>query len=98
MKIQRTIQDASGQSMRVSEVLQVEVKPGWKGGTKITFPEKGEHFHQIAVRASNCCYWQDDMNCAQEWCKFCLPSCPGSGVCTGASCSSGSEHYLVLMC
>ena len=42
MKIQRTIQDASGQNMRVSEVLTVEVKPGWKSGTKITFPEKGE--------------------------------------------------------
>ncbi len=42
MKIQRTIQDASGQSMRVSEVLTVDVKPGWKSGTKITFPEKGK--------------------------------------------------------
>ena len=42
MKIQRTIVDASGQSMRVSEVLTVDVKPGWKSGTKITFPEKGK--------------------------------------------------------
>ena len=42
MKIQRTITDASHQSMRVSEVLTIDVKPGWKSGTKITFPEKGE--------------------------------------------------------
>ena len=49
MKIQRTIQDASGQSMRVSEVLTVDVKPGWKSGTKITFPEKGRlPSHRIA--------------------------------------------------
>lgn len=25
------------------EVLTIEVKPGWKKGTKITFPEKGNH-------------------------------------------------------
>jgi DnaJ family protein B protein 4 len=29
-----------GQSM--SEILEIEVKPGWKKGTKITFVEKGE--------------------------------------------------------
>lgn len=41
MKIQRSILDASGQSMRVSEVLEVAVRPGWKSGTKVTFAEKG---------------------------------------------------------
>ena len=49
MKIQRTIQDASGQSMRVSEVLTVDVKPGWKSGTKITFPEKGEWSERLCL-------------------------------------------------
>ena len=25
----------------VEEILTIEIKPGWKKGTKITFPEKG---------------------------------------------------------
>lgn len=30
--------------MQVEEILTIDVKPGWKKGTKITFPEKGnEH-------------------------------------------------------
>ena len=27
---------------RVSETLTIDVKPGWKKGTKIPFPEKGD--------------------------------------------------------
>ncbi|KAK6160062.1 hypothetical protein DH2020_003443 [Rehmannia glutinosa] len=27
----------------VEEVLAIQIKPGWKKGTKITFPEKGNH-------------------------------------------------------
>lgn len=27
----------------VEEVLSIHIKPGWKKGTKITFPEKGNH-------------------------------------------------------
>ncbi|KAI4333918.1 hypothetical protein L6164_018669 [Bauhinia variegata] len=41
MKISREIIDASGTSMQVEEILTINVKPGWKKGTKITFPEKG---------------------------------------------------------
>ena len=41
MKISRSIADASGRTMPVEEILTIEVKPGWKKGTKITFPEKG---------------------------------------------------------
>ncbi|PRQ29010.1 putative terminal organelle assembly protein TopJ [Rosa chinensis] len=41
MKISREIADASGRTMPVEEILTIEVKPGWKKGTKITFPEKG---------------------------------------------------------
>ncbi|KAJ7541950.1 hypothetical protein O6H91_10G082700 [Diphasiastrum complanatum] len=40
MKISRTIADSSG-SMPVEEMLTIDVKQGWKKGTKITFPEKG---------------------------------------------------------
>lgn len=28
-------------TMPVEEILSIEIKPGWKKGTKITFPEKG---------------------------------------------------------
>lgn len=41
MKISREIADASGKTMPVEEILTITVKPGWKKGTKITFPEKG---------------------------------------------------------
>ncbi|XP_068664835.1 uncharacterized protein [Aristolochia californica] len=41
MKISRQIADMSGKTMQVEEILTIEVKPGWKKGTKITFPEKG---------------------------------------------------------
>ncbi|WCJ30916.1 DNAJ heat shock family protein [Euphorbia peplus] len=41
MKISREIVDMSGKTMQVEEILTIDVKPGWKKGTKITFPEKG---------------------------------------------------------
>ncbi|KAL8141956.1 hypothetical protein V2J09_014988 [Rumex salicifolius] len=41
MKISRTIMDTHGKVRTVEEILTIEVKPGWKKGTKITFPEKG---------------------------------------------------------
>nr|XP_043616539.1 dnaJ homolog subfamily B member 13-like [Erigeron canadensis] len=41
MKISRDIADISGKTMTVEEILNINVKPGWKKGTKITFPEKG---------------------------------------------------------
>lgn len=41
MKISREIADMSGKTMPVEEILTIEIKPGWKKGTKITFPEKG---------------------------------------------------------
>ncbi|KFK29392.1 hypothetical protein AALP_AA7G127400 [Arabis alpina] len=44
MKISREIVDVSGKAMQMEEILTIGVKPGWKKGTKITFPEKGnEH-------------------------------------------------------
>uniref|UniRef100_A0A2P2L5G6 Uncharacterized protein MANES_13G142000 n=2 Tax=Rhizophora mucronata TaxID=61149 RepID=A0A2P2L5G6_RHIMU len=41
MKISREIVDASGKTMEVQEILTIDIKPGWKKGTKITFAEKG---------------------------------------------------------
>lgn len=41
MKISRTISDAFGKIRTVEEILSIDIKPGWKKGTKITFPEKG---------------------------------------------------------
>lgn len=41
MKISRTVVDANGRQAPESEILTIDVKPGWKKGTKITFPDKG---------------------------------------------------------
>ncbi|GMI97604.1 hypothetical protein like AT5G25530 [Hibiscus trionum] len=40
MKISRTVVNA-GRQTQESEILTIDVKPGWKKGTKITFPDKG---------------------------------------------------------
>ncbi|XP_047316431.1 dnaJ homolog subfamily B member 13-like [Impatiens glandulifera] len=41
MKISRDVADSSGKASTVEEILTINIKPGWKKGTKITFPEKG---------------------------------------------------------
>nr|XP_043637723.1 dnaJ homolog subfamily B member 13-like [Erigeron canadensis] len=41
MKISRDVTDGTGRPTTVEEILAIEIKPGWKKGTKITFPEKG---------------------------------------------------------
>ncbi|XP_022954922.1 dnaJ homolog subfamily B member 4-like isoform X2 [Cucurbita moschata] len=41
MRISRNVYDASGKSRTVEEILTIDIKPGWKKGTKITFPQKG---------------------------------------------------------
>ncbi|PIN09201.1 Molecular chaperone (DnaJ superfamily) [Handroanthus impetiginosus] len=41
MKISREVTDSSGRPTTTEEILTIEIKPGWKKGTKITFPEKG---------------------------------------------------------
>ncbi|CAH8362578.1 unnamed protein product [Eruca vesicaria subsp. sativa] len=40
MRISREIADVSGKTMPVEEILTIDVKPRWKKGTRITFPEK----------------------------------------------------------
>ncbi|KAK9114074.1 hypothetical protein Syun_020871 [Stephania yunnanensis] len=41
MKISRDVADSNGNIRTSEEILTIAVKPGWKKGTKITFPEKG---------------------------------------------------------
>ncbi|KAL7149024.1 hypothetical protein ABFS83_05G012200 [Erythranthe nasuta] len=43
MQISRIDLDVSGKPITVEEVLSIHIKPGWKKGTRITFPEKGNH-------------------------------------------------------
>ncbi|XP_058752292.1 uncharacterized protein LOC131653776 [Vicia villosa] len=48
MKITREVIDVHGKVIQVDEILTINIKPGWKKGTKITFPEKGnEHPNSI---------------------------------------------------
>jgi len=43
MKITRTVLGPDGRSTRREDkVLTIDVKPGWKAGTKITFPKEGD--------------------------------------------------------
>jgi len=41
-KVTKRIMDASGRSTNVEKILEITVKPGWKTGTRITFPEEGD--------------------------------------------------------
>ncbi|KAM0853622.1 hypothetical protein ACQ4PT_050955 [Festuca glaucescens] len=48
MKISRNVMKPNGQVATESEILTIDIKPGWKKGTKITFPEKGnEQLNQL---------------------------------------------------
>ncbi|KAM7490327.1 hypothetical protein LguiA_033248 [Lonicera macranthoides] len=48
MKISRTVVDANGRVTPETEILSIDVKPGWKKGTKVTFPDKGnEQINQL---------------------------------------------------
>jgi len=42
MKIVKRIYDESGGSRSEEKVLQINVKPGWKAGTKVTFAKEGD--------------------------------------------------------
>uniref|UniRef100_A0A0D9WCA7 J domain-containing protein n=1 Tax=Leersia perrieri TaxID=77586 RepID=A0A0D9WCA7_9ORYZ len=41
MKISRDVIGAAGKPTNLEEILTIDIKPGWKKGTKVTFPEKG---------------------------------------------------------
>ncbi|XP_010490571.1 PREDICTED: dnaJ homolog subfamily B member 1 [Camelina sativa] len=47
MKISRDVLDSSGRPTPVEEILTIEIKAGWKKGTKITFLEKGNEHRGI---------------------------------------------------
>jgi len=42
MKITKSLQDASGHEMKAEKILTLDVKRGWKTGTKVTFREEGD--------------------------------------------------------
>ena len=42
MKISRRILNPDGTTSRQDKVVTIDVKPGWKAGTKITFPREGD--------------------------------------------------------
>jgi DnaJ-class molecular chaperone len=42
MKISKRVYDESGVSRQEEKVLQINVKPGWKAGTKVTFAKEGD--------------------------------------------------------
>ena len=42
MKITRKVLSPDGTSSTEDKILPVEVKPGWKAGTKITYPQEGD--------------------------------------------------------
>lgn len=43
MKISRNVLSANGSVSREDKILSIEVKQGWKQGTKVTFPREGDH-------------------------------------------------------
>ncbi|VVA14255.1 PREDICTED: dnaJ [Prunus dulcis] len=51
IKISKDVVGASGRRSTVEEVLNIEIKPGWKKGTKITFPEKGHDVERGVIPA-----------------------------------------------
>lgn len=42
MKITRRVTQANGHSFKEDKILAINVKPGWKSGTKITFNQEGD--------------------------------------------------------
>ncbi|KAJ7966108.1 DnaJ subfamily B member like [Quillaja saponaria] len=47
MKISRTVVGVNGHQVTNTEILTIDVKPGWKKGTKITFPDKGNEMPNL---------------------------------------------------
>ena len=42
MKISRKVLSADGTASSEDKILTIDVKPGWKAGTKVTFPREGD--------------------------------------------------------
>lgn len=58
MKISRNILGTGGKMETVEEVLTINIKPGWKKGTKVTFPEKGNE--QVGTIAADLIFVIDE--------------------------------------
>ncbi|KAK1381301.1 hypothetical protein POM88_028045 [Heracleum sosnowskyi] len=50
MKISRSVLDEHSKLTTVEEILAIHIKPGWKKGTRITFPEKGNQEPGVTPR------------------------------------------------
>lgn len=44
MKISKLVVQQDGSTRKEEKILQIVVKPGWKAGTKITFPREGDQY------------------------------------------------------
>ena len=44
LKISRRVVSPDGTSSAQEKILTVDIKPGWKAGTKVTFPEEGDQY------------------------------------------------------
>lgn len=44
MKISRQVLSADGNRRTEEKIVEIDVKPGWKNGTKIRFPKEGDQF------------------------------------------------------
>lgn len=42
MKISKMVMSQDGSARKEEKILNINVKPGWKAGTKITFPKEGD--------------------------------------------------------
>jgi DnaJ family protein B protein 4 len=47
LKVTKTITDANGNQTESSKILTIDVKPGWKAGTKVTFENEGDEYPGI---------------------------------------------------
>jgi hypothetical protein len=58
--------DASGVQHQEQEILEINVRPGWKSGTKITFQEKGERKLRVTLgsRAAAACLLSSQSSCS----------------------------------
>ncbi|KAL7646832.1 UNVERIFIED_CONTAM: hypothetical protein RMT77_002088 [Armadillidium vulgare] len=45
MKITRNVAGVDGRTTKQEKILTIDVKPGWKEGTKITFEKEGDQMH-----------------------------------------------------
>lgn len=86
MKIERTVSTSSSDSHIESKILQVDVRPGFKEGTKITFEQSGDEHpgnipadiifvikqkpHQLYVRDGNDLHVKWTISLAQALCGF----------------------------